>query len=143
MKKIICLLITFALLSGCRKDKGEPEYITYDSEIFTGSDTLIYGEWKYLYSIGGIAVHKTDIGVSLLSVIPIGDYVFLFKDNTISKGKILVTGEVWNLTAIQFCNNGLNDRITAQQLISFRGSDTLVLEDSGYDLYSHYYKRIK
>jgi hypothetical protein len=143
MKKIISFLIIITFLCSCRKHNTGTDYITYDSEIFSGSDTLIYGEWKYLYSIGGIAVHRTDIGISLLSVVPVGDYAFVSKTNSVSKGKILLSGKEWGATAIQFCDNGLNDLEAIRQIINFNGPDTLVLADSGYDMYSHYYKRIK
>lgn len=141
MKTIISSLLTITLLISC--EKKEPDYISYDSEIFSGSDTMIYGEWKYLYSTGGLAVHSIDIGVSILSVVPIGDYAFISKNNSISKGKLLMNGELWNHTAIRFCNNGINDNAAIQQLIMFNGPDTLILMDPAYDAYSHYYKRIK
>jgi hypothetical protein len=126
----------------CKKENIE--YINYNSEIFSGTDTLIYGEWKYLYSSGGFSGGQViDIGVSLLSIKPIGDYASVSKDNKIFKGKILISGQEYNHTQIQFCQDGIKTNTAFLQTIYFNGPDTLILDDGCCDLYSHYYKRIK
>ncbi len=53
MRNIISLILLVILFS-CNKEKDEiPELINYGSEIFTGSDTLIYGSWAFLKSFEG------------------------------------------------------------------------------------------
>ena len=141
MKKILFILLVLISCYSCKKE--DVEYINYDSEIFEGNDTLIYGEWKYLYSIGGIAVHKIDKGMSILSIKPIGNYAAISKENDIVQGKILVIGQEYNHTEIQFCKDGIKPSLGLSQTLYFYGTDTLVLRDPCCDLYSDYYKRIK
>jgi hypothetical protein len=137
---IISLLIVISLIS-CKKDTIDP--IEYDSEIFFGKDTLIYGEWKYIHSSGGFTGNsQIDRGISLLSIKPIGDFASISKDNNIIKGKIMIEGQMYNRTQIQFLRDGIRS-FGVYQTIEFNGSDTLILLDPCCDNYSDYYKRIK
>jgi hypothetical protein len=141
MRHFIISLMIFISLICCKKDIIVP--IEYDSEIFSGRDTLIYGEWKYIHSSGGFTGNsQIDKGISLLSIKPIGDFASISKDNNIIKGKIMIEGQMYNRTQIQFLQDGIRS-IGYLQTIEFNGSDTMILHDPCCDMYSDYYKRIK
>jgi hypothetical protein len=147
MKTRIWILLTTVLFMSCSKEDVRNDYITYDSEIFSGTDTLIYGQWKYLYSSGGFGGGtKEDFGGFLLSIVPIGNYAMISKDNISTTGKILIEEKQGDNTSIRFCKDGIKNNtqyISLSQTIYFGGPDTLILVDPCCDLYSHYYKRIK
>jgi hypothetical protein len=146
MKTRIWILLTTILFMSCSKEDVRNDYITYDSEIFSGSDSLIYGQWKYLYSSGGIGGGPEDFNILLLSIMPIGNYAIISNDNVTTTGKILIEDKQGDKTSIRFCKDGIknnNQFVSLSQSIYFGGPDTLILVDPCCDLYSNYYKRIK
>jgi hypothetical protein len=146
MKKIFLLLLILALLSSCKKENPIPESKEYESEIFSGQDTLIYGEWKYLYSYGGWAGSRIDKDISILSIKPIGKFVLISKKNEVTKGIISILGEEHDRTKIVFLEdsqNGIKKTRGFPESIYFSHPDTLNLVEPCCDMYSNYYARIK
>lgn len=96
------------MLTNCKKENPIPKSIEYESEIFFGNDTLIYGEWKYLYSYGGFAGGKAERDFSILSIKPIGKFVMISKKNEVVKGIISIRGEKYGHTQIEFLEDYQN-----------------------------------
>lgn len=134
------------MLTNCKKENPIPKSIEYESEIFFGNDTLIYGEWKYLYSYGGFAGGKAERDFSILSIKPIGKFVMISKKNEVVKGIISIRGEKYGHTQIEFLEdyqNGLQRVRGFPVSIIFNHPDTLVFQEPCCDMYSNYYTRIK
>lgn len=159
MKSSIIYLLVFISLFACKKENIE--YINHDSEIFTGDDSLIYGNWEYLYTIdyggwrGGSM--KTNQNRSPINIKPIDNYESLQGEHIISTGKIDTVGHDYNnnLKVIFYPNgikvqNPITDPIILDAIspltIYTLHNDTLVMSVAyGYDIIviEDYYIRIK
>lgn len=138
--KTVIIIIIVSFLCSCKEESLD--LISYNSEIFSGQDTLIYGEWKYSISYGGITGGPEIFSTSLLSIVPFGEYVAVSKNGEITKGKILIKDQD-NGTEIQFCIDGLESKAGRLQSLNFHGPDSLILQEGCCDNFTHYYKRIK
>ena len=109
MKKVLFLLIIITLFSSCMKEKKE--YINHDSEIFTGNDTLLFGDWEYLFSWegGGYtgATNKINDYLSELSITPIDNYAVIDNGVVIFTGKIDIAGYLDDQLQIIFYPYGI------------------------------------
>lgn len=146
MKKLFVLLLSLALLPNCKKESPIPENKEYESEIFSGQDTLIYGDWKYLYSYGGWGGSLNYQDISILSIKPIGKFVLISKKNEVAKGIISIGGVINDRTQILFfedCQNGIRKSLGFPLSMYFSHSDTLILEEPCCDMNTNYYARIK
>jgi hypothetical protein len=141
MKTYIFFLFIFFSFISCEKEKVE--YLNYSSEIFSGQDTLIYGDWKYIYSGGGLDLSIIYLDNSILTIKPIGKYVSISKYNTVIEGKIQILGQEYNHTIVQFSPHGIKTFDIGSNTLYFVGTDTLLLQGRCCDNLSHYYKRIK
>jgi hypothetical protein len=139
---ILLLIISFS----CKK-KDAIETINYDSEIFSGFDTLIYGKWDYLYTYSGdYVLSKSDLNLPSLSFTHIANYEKLQEGNILENGKIIVLSNSSNITSskgylvvsLQFCPNGISNSKAYVQSLSFSNSGTLTI-NSGWT--SHYFNR--
>jgi hypothetical protein len=140
MKHLFASFLVVLILFSCKKDDSLPSMP--ESDILSGSDTLLYGDWKYLNSFGGYAGGKIDKGISLLLIKPMDDFIIISKDNAIVNGKFVINNEQNSLTKILLLQNG-SKSIRLPQSIQFIGTDTLILNDPCCDMYSDTYKRIK
>lgn len=136
---ILSLLIVISLIS-CKKDKFVPT--EPESDIISGTDTLIYGEWRYMYSFGGWGGSHIDKGDSLLTLKPMRDFISISKENKIIDGRIVFKVRENNWTSIIFLQDGI--RIVGYpQSIELNGPDSLILHDPCCDMYSDIFTRIK
>jgi len=140
MKHLIVLLLFASLYTSCKKDDSLPK--EPESDILSGQDTLLYGEWKYINSSGGYAGGVIDRGKSLLVIKPERDFIAVSKDNMILSGKIVLKCIEDEPTSVAFLQNN-NKAIWLPQTIQFSGPDTLMLNDPCCDMYTDVYKRIK
>lgn len=110
-KYLILIIILFAFCS-CKKDKIE--YINYNSEILLGTDTLIYGNWDYLYTLttGGWGSRDTKENHDLpsLQFTPIGNYKKIKDGQILEEGKIFIQYGI-NGLIMGFYENGIKGRI--------------------------------
>jgi hypothetical protein len=136
---IITFMIILSLIS-CKRDNFIP--IEPESDIISGTDTLIFGEWKYLHSFGGWGGSLIDKGDSLLILKPVRDFVAISKENKTIEGRMVFRVYENDLTKIIFLQGGTKS-VGYPQSIQFNGADTLILNDPCCDMYSDYYKRIK
>lgn len=145
MRNIIILLAILISFSCAKEKETVPEYINYDSEIFTGNDTLIYGHWTFLNSYSAWNGQISWDGPDMI-IRPIGIYEYLTKDLTIiQRGKIDTIRTGYNVM-INFCSNGYKPASNVQIFylgFNFHGPDTLVIYLPGGDTWSRYYLRIK
>jgi hypothetical protein len=92
MNKYLLLIIILFAFCSCKKDKTE--YINYNSEILRGQDTLIYGNWDYMYTLttGGWGSRDTKENQELPSILftPIGNYKKIKDGQSIEEGKIII-----------------------------------------------------
>ena len=151
MRNIIILTILI-IASSCAKEKELiQEYINYDSEIFSGRDTLLYGNWVHVPLNVIIAkLNESDIPYEThlrLNITPIGNFERFYNDTLTSKGKLDTLHFDDHSKAIRFCKNGIKtQRYTAPGFyyFNFTGTDILSfygvgVADGGED----YYIRIK
>lgn len=152
--KFWMLIFILVIAFGCKKEVElvsitnlvkQTQY--YENEIFSAQNQKIYGQWKMLYSYGGIAGSKimptSNYGMEF---IPFGIYG-QSKDNEITAiGKIRIVKQDNNETVIDFFPDDKykTDYFRIQNFIAFKGNDTLILGDNNmYDGYNSYFKRIK
>lgn len=149
------VLIFFLVIAlGCKKEVDrvsiadlvkQTQY--YENEIFSTQNQKIYGQWKLLFTSGGLAgsTIKPTSDYSM-EFIPFGIYGKT-KNNEITEiGKIRVVKQDNNLTVIDFFPDDKykNDYFLIQKSIVFKGKDTLILCDYNMsDGYNNYFKRIK
>ena len=136
---IISLLIVISLIS-CKRDSLVP--VEPESDMISGTDTLIFGEWRYLYSIGGYAGGRADKGDSLLIIKPIRDFTSISKENKIIAGRVVFKVHENNRTSVIFLHDGIRF-VGFLQSIEFNGPDSLTLQDPCCDMYSNFFTRIK
>lgn len=107
-KYLILIIILFAFCS-CKKDKTE--YINYNSEILRGQDTLIYGNWNYLYTwtTGGWGSRdaKENQDLPSLQFTPIGNYKKIKDGQILEEGKIFIQYGI-NSLVMGFYENGIS-----------------------------------
>lgn len=140
MKHLFASFLIVIIFLSCKKDDSLPSMP--ESDTLSGSDTLVYGDWKYLTSFGGYAGSKIDKGISFLLIKPMDDFILIAKDNEIVNGKFVINYEQNSPPKILLLQNG-SKSIRLPQSIQFIGTDTLILNDPCCDMYSDYYKRIK
>ncbi|MGE5499402.1 MAG: hypothetical protein ACM3Q2_15075 [Syntrophothermus sp.] len=146
MKKFLLLLLSTTFIISCKKENPIPVNKEYETEIFSGQDTLIYGEWKYLYSYGGWGGTRNNADISILSIRHIGKYAIIFNENDIAKGIIYVGGKRYDRTEIIFhqeYQSGNKKIFLFPQSIYFSHPDTLILEEPCCDMNTYYFARIK
>jgi hypothetical protein len=144
MRNTLILFILLATLS-CGKDKKEiieiKMPIIYNSEIFNGNDSLIYGKWESL-SFMNVSWPKHDLIIN-----PVGNYEKIFEILPVESGKFDTLKRSTYGIRIAFCQDGITSNIkNLLQYFNFRfqGSDTLILYRPHFnDAYEPYYKRIK
>ena len=142
----ISFLLGLALFS-CKKN--EIEFISHDSDIFTGKDTLIYGSWEYLYTsfdnIGGGHSEKEENRPSLI-IKRFDNYEKILDNTVIISGKIDTVGNLWGYTKVIFYSDGQKDHFSNPQLLKVFHSDTLIYctfiaIDAG--IYDYYKRKLK
>ncbi len=132
----------FLISFSCAREKEiVPEYINYNSEIFYGNDTLIYGEWEYLHIYRSWAVNEK------LNIFPIGNFKRYLDNELFATGKIDTIFRQNHVVKLAFCADGLKPAYQAilnYKNFRFQGPDTLIFYLKGcYDCSDAYYKRIK
>lgn len=146
MKIILLLFLSLIVILSCKKENPIHVNKEYDTEIFSGRDTLIYGEWEYLYSNGGWGGTRNNADISILSITHIGKFAIISKENEIVKGIIYVAGKRYDRTEITFhqeYQSGDNKVLLFPQSIYFSHTDTLILEEPCCDMNTYYFARIK
>lgn len=148
MRNII-LFIVILISFSCTRKENVTEYINYDSEIFSGVDTLIYGRWEYLYtwSGGGFTGVKTksDKKLPVINIKPIGNYGLIREENILETGKIDTLGHIYQHFVVQFCQAGIKCQEPDPHIIYTLRSDTLIIGLGKFsDMFDNdFYKRIK
>jgi hypothetical protein len=152
MNKLFTLIILSFLLTSCEKKEDKisiADHVTktqyYDSEIFSETDQLIYGEWKYLFFSGGFSGGTFKPTYDYLDVVPYGIYGIITEHKIKEIGRIMVNTQENTGTLISFFSDPIyrTDTQLIQRQIGFIGNDTLVLWDMMFDGYFSYYKRVK
>jgi hypothetical protein len=146
-KYLILIIILFAFYS-CKKDKTE--YINYNSEILRGPDTLIYGNWDYLYTwtTGGWGSSDTKENQDLPSILftPIGNYKKIKDGQSVEEGKITIQYGI-NSLVMGFYENGINVPRPIPPKVDLSRTDTLILTSrwGGNDMaeIAQYYVKVK
>ena len=141
-KIIIIILISFF---SCKKDKAE--YVNHESEILSGHDTLIYGNWEYLYTWGSSGgLYKINNGIPSINIKPIDNYEIYRDGEILEKGKIDTLGHSNDYLLLIFYPNAIVDPNRFLKYLSTCQIDTLIIGTrfGKYDALSRdYYKRIK
>lgn len=143
------LILSLVLISLSCEKESDIILKYYDSEIFSGNDKQIYGNWKYLYTLsgGGFAgtYSKVDNHLPSLKIKAIGYYEKFREDTILTKGKIEILGQFNNHLLVRFCPNGESNPEIASQIIYTRNVDTLITGWAFYTdfFYNEYYKREK
>jgi hypothetical protein len=152
MKKLIFLIILSLLLTYCEKsDKSISisEQVTktqyYDSEIFSVTNQLIYGKWKFLSTTGGFAGQTIGPYYDYLEVVTYGIYGTITDNKIKQLGKLIVDIQDASRTIITFFPDAKyrTDTGLIQKQLRFIGNDTILLSDMMSDGYSSLYKRVK
>jgi len=154
MKKFTLIIGSLLLILACEKNVVEvsindvvkqDQY--YANEIFATQNLNVYGKWKLLYTMGGIAGSTTKPASDFnLEFIPFGIYGIINDNQVTEIGKIGIIKQENSLTVINFIpdDNAKTNYSFIQKSINFMGNDTLVLCDYNMsDGYNNYYKRIK
>ena len=143
------LFLVFIVLAFCSCQKDKTEYINHDSEIFSDKDTLIIGNWEYLYTWSGGGYtgisKKTIENVPAVDIKQKGNYEKLHDGISIQTGKIDTLGYLYPKLLVVFYPNGIKSQTIMPQTLNTLSNDTLVI---GLGLHSDmyrddYYKRIK
>ncbi len=149
MKINLIFLLLFLVFGSCKKEKTE--YINHNSEIFFGADTLIYGNWQYLYTwerggYAGIST-KTNKNEPYLSITPFGNYDQRMLGEIIEKGTIDTVSHSLGYLFVNFYPDAIKTPQPYIYLIFNPHIDTLITTFStgGYDdlITTKYYKRIR
>jgi hypothetical protein len=157
MRYTIIILAIIVSFSCTKKKEPIPELIKYDSEIFSGNDSLIYGNWTYLFT-RSLWFHDewdtvTGIDVPDLVIQPIGNYTLSLKNQITESGKIdtlyfskkIDSINYINRLAIRFCKNGIKIPTWDPppfRFFEFLGSDTLYMYLVGIkEIKQNYYLR--
>ncbi|HZK96389.1 MAG TPA: hypothetical protein VFC67_19470 [Prolixibacteraceae bacterium] len=154
MKKIVWIIGSLLLMVACEKNVVEvsindavkqDQY--YANEIFDTQNLNVYGKWKLLYTMGGIAGSTTKpTSDYYLEFIPFGIYGKINDNQVTEIGKIGIIKQESSLTVINFTadDDAKTNYSFIQKSINFMGNDTLVLCDYNMsDGYNNYFKRIK
>ncbi len=104
------LVILFILLifTTCKKD-NDIIYKYYNSEIFSGNNSQIYGKWEYLYTVQHDSWAGNDtkmyLDLSYLNIKPIGSFERLKTSaiRTWEKGEIEIIGTFHDHLLVRFC----------------------------------------
>jgi hypothetical protein len=152
MKKLFPFIILSFILTSCEKKEDKiliADHVTktqyYDSEIFSKTNQLIYGKWKFLSTSGGFAGGTFEPYYDYLEVVTYGIYGIITDNKIKAIGKLIVDKQDDTRTVISFFPDAKyrTDTQLIQRQIGFMGNDTLVLWDMMFDGYSSYYKRVK
>ncbi len=155
------IILAILILFSCAKEKEPiPELIKYDSEIFSGNDSLIYGNWTYLFT-RSLWLHDqwdtvTGIDVPDLVIQAIGNYTLYLNNQITESGKIdtlyfsnkIDSINYINRLSIRFCKNGIKtlpEDPPSFKFFEFLGPDTLYMYLVGIkEIQQNYYiRRIK
>jgi hypothetical protein len=152
MKKIIILITLSFILTSCEKNEDKiliANHVTktqyYDSEIFSETNQLIYGKWKFLSTSGGFAGGTLEPYYDYLEVVTYGIYGIITNNKIKAIGKLIVDKQDNTRTVISFFPDAKyrTDTELIQKQLRFIGNDTILLSDMMYDGYSSIYKRVK
>jgi hypothetical protein len=152
MKKIIILITLSFILTSCEKNEDKiliANHVTktqyYDSEIFSETNQLIYGKWKFLSTSGGFAGGTFEPYYDYLEVVTYGIYGIITNNKIKAIGKLIVDKQDNTRTVISFFPDAKyrTDTELIQKQLRFIGNDTILLSDMMYDGYSSIYKRVK
>jgi len=150
VKKFVLITIVSISLIACekREDKilisdlvSKTQY--YDYEIFNEENLKIYGKWKF---ISASFVGKSEPGYEYLEVIPFGIYGLITNNEVKEYGQIVVVKQEVGVTIVDFLPDFkyITNSFLDQKVVTFRGTDTLILTDNYLGWGGvYYYKRTK
>ncbi|MBN1819718.1 MAG: hypothetical protein JW833_03335 [Prolixibacteraceae bacterium] len=119
----------------------------FDSEIFSGHDSIIYGRWKIFDISGGFHGSGYEINFDYLVIKKIGIYGYIRNDSLLEYGKMVAVPQfpVQPSLLVNFEKDAYSYSFlgVGEKYVHFGGNDTLHLYSPCCDGYNYHFKRVK